>query len=162
MGIAWWVFWVYFILTPVCYYMFFAMGVKDNWRLKSDDYDLNASAWDNFIAYHGQIIGLLALDFLKIHCPWSKTTSVKYRVVEAHRVLEYDSHEKGWTAGDCHDPAKHGQIAKDCFQSRTRFWAANVFHLLTAPIRMVLLLTLLFIAMPIAEAAQQRRARTKR
>lgn len=137
---------LYLAFAVFCYYILYADAADRRFRLKIYLYE-NASLWQDFIAYNKSVLELLALDFLKIHCPWSKEVSIRYRVQDARSVLRYMTHEKGWTVADCDNPANHRQIAKDCFQSRIRFWTTSIFALLTSPLHMVILLGIVLVAM---------------
>lgn len=123
MHIEWLYVGVYIMYACIFYIAFYAAAVEFNFRPGSE-----------------HPFRLLMLDFFGIHCPWSWERAVKFRVVEAHRLLQYQTHKKGWKAEDCHDPVKHQQIAKDCFQSRPRFWATQFLVLLSCPLRFVLML----------------------
>ncbi|OHB22261.1 MAG: hypothetical protein A2939_05180 [Parcubacteria group bacterium RIFCSPLOWO2_01_FULL_48_18] len=140
----------YFAFATFCYYSLYANAVDLNCRLRVP-FD-EKSWWQDFIAYNKGVLELLALDFLKIHCPWSKAVSIRYRVQEVRSLLQHMTHEKGWTAESCDNPANHRQIAKDCFLSRTRFWARGIFMLLTSPLRMVILMLILIVVLPIIGA----------
>lgn len=131
----------YLVLAAFCYYAFYANAV-----------DENESLWQFFISDQKGVLKLLALDFLKIHCPWSKNVSIRYRVQKARSLLQDNTHEKGWTVIDCDNPANHRQIAKDCFQTRTRFWLQGIFTLLTSPLRILLLAVIITIAMVVLPA----------
>lgn len=136
---------LYLILAAFCYYTLYANAVDFNFRLNVPS-DKNASLWQDFLTDNKGVLQLLVLDFLKIHCPWSKEVSIQYRVQEARSLLQYMIHEKGWTVADCDNPANHWHIAKDCFQSRIRFWTEGIFMLLTSPLRMVVLLVIVLVA----------------
>lgn len=135
---------VYLFAAILCFHAFYSdvVGIMGHDRVPRVAYKGNALL--AFLTCEKEVMKLLFLDFLRIHCPWSKKTSVKYRVQEAHRLLCRPgiTHEKGWTAEDCHDPTKYEQIAKDCFQSRFRFWKENVLMMLTAPFRFAALIVL--------------------
>lgn len=139
----------YLGVSALGFYAFYSNAVDFNFRLPPSELGPNESIWKFFIEDQKGVLGLLKLDFLQIHCPWDKATSIRFRVQEAREMLEYHEHEKGWTVADCDNPANHAQIAKDCFVSRTRFWAKNIFEFLTGPIRLALILVILLVGMPL-------------
>lgn len=113
---------VYLVFACLFYYAFYAAAVDFNFRPGSE-----------------HPMRLLITDFFGIHCPWSWRRAVRFRVEEAHRLLQYQAHEKGWKAEDCHEPEKHEQIARDCFMSRSRFWSVEFLNLLSCPLRFALM-----------------------
>jgi len=128
----------YFSLATIFFYIFYSEGCEDmgrfNWIYKNDR-GLFVCLW------RGCVVAPLRCfreDFFLIHCPWNKNTSVRYRVLMAHSLLQNNKHEKGWRAEDCHNSKNHEQIAKDCFESRTKFWFKSAFAFLTMPPRGVL------------------------
>jgi len=131
----------YLALSLLCFYAFYMNVVDFGFRLDHSKID-DSSLWRYALTEQIEILKLLRYDFFRLHCPWSKKTSIKYRVEEAHSLLQHMHHEKGWKAEDCHNPAKHAQIAHDCFQYRSTFWASQIFNILTAPIRLVLLIVI--------------------
>ncbi len=135
----------YFLFAAVCYYIFYATEVDFNFRLNVP-FNENDGLWQKVVAHEKGVLKLLVLDFLKIHCPWSREISTEHRVQEARRLLQHMRHEKGWTMADCDNPANHEQIARDCFRSRTRFWLEGIFLFLTSPLRLVVLTVILAIA----------------
>lgn len=138
---------LYLLCATFCYYVLYATAVKCNFRLKVP-YDENVNSWQNFTAHNKGILELLVLDFLKVHCPWSKRVSIRYRVQETRLLLQRMTHEKGWTIADCDNPAKHQQIAKDCFEPRITFWTRGILRLLIAPLSIVILLLIFFVILP--------------
>ncbi len=129
----------YLALAAVCFYILYANAVDLNGRLDIR-LDPDTSVWQQLLAEHRSVARLLALDFCKIHCPWNKDISVRYRVAEARSLLAYMTHRNGWTVADCNDPAKHQAIARDCFKSRTRFWLEQIAVFITSPLRLVVVL----------------------
>jgi len=131
----------YLVSSVLCYRAIYSNAVDFNFRIDHSKID-NSSFWRSFITSNRETWRLWSLDFLKIHCPWSKETSTKYRVQEAHRLLTNCGmkHEKGWTAEDCYNPEKHRRIARDCFCSRTTFWAKGLLNIfVVSPIIVALL-----------------------
>ena len=139
---------LYLFFVVYSFLKLYADAVKSNGRMPPSSYIMEIS-WTSRISDSRAVLKLLHTDFLKIHCPWSWDTAVYHRTKEAYRLLQTSTHEKGWTANDCHDPANRPQIAKDCFQSRTRFWAENGLRLIISPILLIWVLIIDFILVPI-------------
>src|SRR3990167_3611493 len=135
---------LYLVISVLSYWAMYFNAVVFSFRfeyLKIDD----SNVWRFLVTSNRETWRLWSLDFLKIHCPWSKETSVKYRVQEVHRLLTNCGmkHEKGWTAEDCYNPEKHRRIARDCFCSRTTFWAKGLLNIfVVSPIIVALLVVL--------------------
>lgn len=131
----------YAALAALCYYRLYADSVKSELLVRVSGRN-EKSAFKAAVSREKAVLKLLARDFLKIHCPWSEETSIRYRVREARRMLRVMKHEGGWKAEDCNDPANHRQIAKDCFQPRLRFWAEELSTVLVMPVRLAFAIVL--------------------
>ena len=139
---------LYLTASVLLYWAMYSNAVDFNFRIDHSQID-SSTIWRFLITSNRETWKLWSLDFLKIHCPWSKETSVKYRVQEVNRLLTDCSmkHEKGWTAEDCHNPEKHRQIAHDCFCYRTTFWIKGLLDIfIISPIRMALLVIVVLVA----------------
>lgn len=137
---------VYLGMSLLSYYALHMQSMGLEFRLDHSRVD-SSSSLKFLLTEHREMFRRLLKDFFQIHCPWSKQTSIKYRAIEAHGILQYSEHEKGWRAEDCHDPAKHEQIAHDCFQCRSKFWAHQLFIMLTSPIRIMLIAVIAVVVM---------------
>ena len=136
----------YLLLSLFAYWSSYFNAVDFNFRIDHENID-DRNFWRFLVSSTRETWRLWSLDFLKIHCPWSKETSVKYRVQKARNLLSTMTHEKGWTVEDCDNPANHEQIAKDCFCSRTKFWLKDLAIMLILPIYIPLVLVVLILAM---------------
>ena len=139
---------MYLVSSVLFYWAMYSNAVDFNFRIDGSKID-SSNVWRFLVSSNRETWRLWSLDFLKIHCPWSKETSIKYRVQEVHRLLTGDGmkHEKGWTAEDCHNTEKHSQIAHDCFCYRTTFWTNGLLDIfIVSPIRMVLLMVVALVA----------------
>lgn len=139
---------IYLASSIPLYWGMYSNAVDFNFRVDYSKID-DSNLWRFLATSNREVWRLWSLDFLKIHCPWSKGTSIKYRVQEVHRLLTDCGmkHEKGWTAEDCHDPKKYKQIAHDCFCYRTTFWIKGLLDIfILSPIRMALLIILAIVA----------------
>ena len=139
---------LYLFFAVLAFLKLYADAVRLNYRMPPSSY-LMENSWTSRIADSKAVLRLLHTDFLRIHCPWSWDTAVYYRTREAYRLLQTSTHEKGWTTIDCFYPAKRPQIARDCFCSRTRFWAEGGLRLITSPIILTLSLVISFVLVPI-------------
>ncbi len=139
---------LYLASSTLFYWAMYSNAVDFDFRVDNSKVD-SSNFWRFLITSNRETWSLWSMDFLKIHCPWSKETSVKYRVQEVHRLLnDYGmKHEKGWTTEDCHNQEKHQQIAHDCFCYRTTFWAKGLLDIfLISPIRVALLVVVSLVA----------------
>ncbi len=135
----------YFICACVSFYVLYVNGLDWNFRLQNS-YNKDESSWRYFVREFKAVKKIFVYDFFLLHCPWSKEISIKYRVkyIRAKFRRGY-THEKGWTLADCRHTQNHAQIAYDCFISRTRFWAKNLFNFVTAPVELYIRMLLLCI-----------------
>ena len=140
---------LYIVFAALLYYRFYEEGVQ--WRrnpyywvtreyMREHEICSYAEMWKMIKHDTKETFRLLRLDFLKIHCPWSWESSVRYRVKMAHTALQRSPHKKGWTAEDCHVSANHEQIARDCFMSRKRFWFTEIAKLIFSPLILCLMI----------------------
>jgi len=139
--------WLYLASGIVSYYLFYSNAAEVIRRLPAEAqehvlWNTETAVWRWMLIREREIIKLLTFDFFKIHCPWNKQTSIKYRVQRAKELLQTMTHEKGWTAMDCDNPALQVQIARDCFESRFRFWGTETTVMLSCPVRVILLVLL--------------------
>ncbi len=145
----------YLISASMCYFVFYAMGVEDSGRLSCEE---------NFF------IGALRClrdDFLRIHCPWSKKLSIRYRIEHLWWFFGDGGREHNrigfLTRADLADASRHQEIAQACFISRARFWFKGLFDFLIAPIRMFLsAVFMLIILVPAAIYCDWRMGRENR
>ncbi len=156
----------YITCASMSYFMFFAFTVENNGRIGFTE---------------NLLVGALRClrdDFLRIHCPWSRARSVRYRIKHLWDFVGENgrNHDKlGWlTRAELLNVHRHAEIAGVCFVSRTLFWTQNLFQLLISPVRMALFMAFMFLVMvPVAlysdmrahrknkEAAKQRALREK-
>ena len=128
----------YVAAAIVCYCGLYSNSLNHHYRFKTP-YDPKKNELRNFHEHFSEALSLMALDFFKIHCPWSKKVSIDYRVREAHSLLRDRKHSKGWTAAHCDMPEHHTQIAYDCFSLRTVFWLRQIVAFAASPISTIVL-----------------------
>lgn len=80
----------------------------------------------------------LVFDHFWVHCPWSWTRAREARVEDARQSLpSWGVQHK--TLGfllpdDCNNPAMAERIAREYFESRTRFWLSRLWYIPISPL----------------------------
>jgi hypothetical protein len=124
---------LYFVAAVFSYSMLYAAKLDENNRLTTP-YDHTKSRWGNFWDHLPEVFRFMAHDFFRIHCPWDKYVSTKYRVQEVRSMLYLQSYVRSWRRSDIRNSSKHEAIAYECFPLRSTFWLTNILKFATSPI----------------------------